>query len=56
MNADELKLIRDFLSWLDSETNYEIGEHIYSDYGDGESYINTVSSQALMKEYEDDLK
>lgn len=48
---DKLKAIQDFLYWMDSTTNYDVGSFEQSDWGDGESYFHRIGSKALLKEY-----
>lgn len=57
MNIKEhITSVEDFLYWLESKTNYEIGEDIQSDYGDGESYFHSVDTDSLMKQYKESFE
>lgn len=55
-STERLQAVEDFLDWLESETYYEIGQDVQSDYGDGESNFYSIGAESLLKEYKESLK
>lgn len=43
--------VEDFLSWIEENTDYEIGVDEQSDWGDGESTFHRISFNRLFNEY-----
>lgn len=50
---DKIKAVSEFLAWLEEHTYYEVGEEVYSDYGDGESTFHRCNNESLITEFRD---
>lgn len=48
---DKIKIVTEFLDWLEEYTYYEIAESEYSDYGDGELTFHGISNERLVAEF-----
>lgn len=48
---DKVNAVVEFLKWLEDYTCYEVGEEVYSDYGDGESTFHRCNNEILIAEF-----